>query len=93
MDEFLKMDTFFVIASIGFVVLIVLVAVALYFVIRLVRTLNRVALTVEEEAHALKSDLDDARASIRRGGNGLLSLFGFAGKTGKRLLTKKRRSS
>ncbi len=90
MDQFLKMDIFFVIATVGVIVLLILVAIAFYYFIRLLRTLNRVALTVEEEAHALKGDLEDARASIKRGGNSLLSLFGFATKTSKRLLAKKR---
>ena len=97
MSEFLKMDSFFVISSIGFVVLAILLCVALWYVIQLLRTINRVADSVEEEAQALKTDLDEARATIRREGTGLLStigtLTGFAGKTGKRLLKKKRRSS
>ena len=93
MNEFFKMDIFFVIATIGFVVLAILIGIILLYFIKLIRTLNRVALDVEEEAHALKEDLDAARASVKRGGSGLLSLFGFAGKTGKRLINKKRRSS
>lgn len=93
MSEFLKMDAFFVIATTGFVVLAVLLGIGLFYVIQLLRTLNRVAVTVEEEAEAIKGDLDQARASIKRGGIGLMSLLGFAGKTGKRLLAKKRRSS
>ena len=87
------MDSFFVISTIGFIVLAILLGIVLFYVIQLLRTLNRVADTVEEEATALKGDFDQARASIKRGGSGLLSLFGFAGKTGKRLLAKKRRSS
>ncbi len=93
MSEFLKMDSFFVISTIGFVVLAILLGVVLFYVIQLLRTMNRVADTVEEEAAALKGDLDEARASIKRGGSGLLSLLGFAGKTGKRLIAKKRRGS
>jgi hypothetical protein len=96
MSEFFKMDFFFVTATIGFVILIVLLCIALWYVIQILRTINRVASSVEEEAHALKADFDDARASLKRQGTGLLStigtLTGFAGKTGKRLL-KKRRSS
>jgi hypothetical protein len=96
MDEFLKMNIFFVIATIGFVVLAVMAAIILFYVIRLLATINRVAESVEEEALALKDDFDEARASIKRQGSGLVStlgtLFGFAGKTGKRIL-KKRRSS
>ena len=93
MSEFLKMDIFFVVATIGFVVVAALLGIAIYYVIQLLRTVNRVATTVEEEAVALKGDLDEARASVKRGGIGLLSLFGFAGKAGKRILKKKRTRS
>ena len=97
MSEFFKMDFFFVVATIGFIILALLLCVALWYVIQLLRTINRVADTVDEEAQAIKTDIDDARKSIRREGTGLLStaktLTGFAGKTGKRLLKKKRRSS
>ncbi len=86
------MDIFFVIASIGFVLLVVLIIVALLYSIQFVRTLERIAGTVEEEALALKGDLDEARAGIKNGRLGLLSLFGFAGKAGKRILNKKRSS-
>jgi hypothetical protein len=70
-----------------------LFAIILVYVIILLRTINRVALNVEEEAQSLKEDLDAARASVKRGGIGLLSLFGFAGKAGTRLLKKKRARS
>jgi uncharacterized membrane-anchored protein YhcB (DUF1043 family) len=93
MNEFLKMDIFFAIAAIGFVVLTVMVGIVLWYAIRLVRTLSRVADTVEGEANALKNDFDEARASIKREGMNLMSLFGFARKTSKRLLAKKRRST
>jgi uncharacterized membrane protein YhiD involved in acid resistance len=93
MNPFIQMDIFFVIAAIGFVVLAILAAIIMMYVITLLRTLNRVALNVEEEAQSLKEDLDAARASVKRGGVGLLSLFGFAGKAGTRLMKKKRASS
>ena len=97
MSEFFKMDFFFVVATIGFIVLAILLCIALWYVVQLLRTMNHLAETVDEEAQAIKGDLDDARASIKRQGTSLLStigaLTGFAGKTGKRLLKKKRRSS
>ena len=68
MNAFFKMDIFFVVSTIGFVVVAVLVFIILLYVIRLLRTLNHVADSVEDEAEALKKDLDDARASIKRGG-------------------------
>ncbi len=93
MDEFLMMNIFFVIAAIGTVIFIVLMSILLFYGIQLTKTLDRIAHTVEDEAQALKGDLDAARARMKRGGWSLLSLFGFAGKTGVRLLSKKRSRS
>jgi uncharacterized protein YoxC len=93
MNEFLKMDIFFVVATIGAVTLVVLLGIAVFYIIRLLRTLNRVADTVEEEADVLKKDIHEVRASIKHGGKGLLSIFGFGGKKKKRLPSKKRKSS
>jgi hypothetical protein len=97
MSEFLKMDIFFVVATIGFVVFALLLCVALWYAIQLLRTINRVANSVEAEAMLLKEDFDEARASIKQEGKSLMSnmltLTGFAGKTGKRLLKKKRSSN
>ncbi len=94
MSEFLKMDIFFVIATIGFVVFAVLVICALWYVVKILRTINRVADSVEEEATAIKEDLHEARESMKRQGKGLLSgiatLFGMAGKSGKRILKKRK---
>ncbi len=96
MSEFFKMNLFFVIATIGFVVLALLVCIALWYVIQILRTISRVANSVEEEAQILKEDFNEARASIRRQGRGFLSglsVFGkFANKTGKRLMKKKHSS-
>jgi len=93
MDGFFRMDVFFVVATIGFAVLALLLAIAIAYAIELLRTLNRVADTVENEADALKGDIDEARTSVKRGGNRLVAFLGFTRKTGKRLLKKKRRSS
>ena len=97
MNEFLKMDSFFFVSTIGFVVLGILLVVVLIYVIMLLRSLNKIAHTVEEETDAIKVDLDEARESIRREGANLFttigSLLGFVHKSSKRLRTKKRRNS
>jgi hypothetical protein len=97
MSEFLKMDIFFVIATIGFVILGILLVVALVYVILLLRTLSRIATTVEEEADAIMGDIDDARESIKREGinffSSIGSLLGFVQQRKKRSSTKKRHTS
>lgn len=92
MTDFAQMHIFFFVATIGFVIVAILVVVLLAYVIRFMHILNSIAETVDEETQEIKEDLDAARAKIKRGGNGLLALAGFAGKTGKRLLKKKRSS-
>jgi hypothetical protein len=97
MSEFLKMDYFFVISTVGFVILGILLIVALVYIIMLLRSLNHIAQIVEDETDAIKDDIDDARASIKREGinffTSIGSLLGFARRSGKRHSTKKRRNS
>ena len=97
MSEFLKMDSFFFVSTIGFVILGILLIVALVYIILLLRSLSHIAKAVEEETDAIKGDLDDARESIKREGinffSNIGSLLGFAQRRGKRRAAKKRRNS
>lgn len=95
MPELLKMDIFFTVATVGFIVLGILAAIFLIYAIQLVRTVNRIALVVEEEAQAIKEDIDEAREKVAEGVNGLMSMLLQTLMAGKRLLghKKKRRSS
>jgi hypothetical protein len=96
MSELRKMDSFFFISSIGFVVFAILLAIALVYVILLLRSMSRIARTVEEETESIREDLDDVRESIKREGanafSTLWSLLGFVRKTGKRVAKKRRNS-
>ena len=90
MDEFLKMDVFFVVATIGIVVVAGLVAAVLVYALRLVRTLERIAEDVEEEAKALRADLQEARSAAKREGKEFKKLADFAIVAGKRLLKRRK---
>jgi H+/gluconate symporter-like permease len=96
MNEFLKMDIFFVVATGALIVFVLLLCIALWYMIKILRSISHVAETIDEETESIKSDLDEARASVKRQGasllTSLLAVIGFASKTGKRL-HKKRRSS
>lgn len=90
MDEFFKMDIFFVVTTVVVVVLGVLSCVALVYLIRLFRTLDRIASQVHEETEEIRADLDEMRAKTRREGLRLVHLLTFFGKTAKRASKKKR---
>lgn len=88
MDAFLKMDIFFCVTTIVVVVLGVLSCIALYFLIRLFRTLDRIANQVNEETEEIRADLHEMRAKTRREGLRLQHLLTFFGKTAKRAKKK-----
>lgn len=91
MDEFFKMDIFFVVTT-GVVVFVgILTCVALIYLISLFRTLDRIASQVHEEAEEIRADLDEMRTKTRREGLRLVHLLTFFGKTAKR--AKKKRAS
>lgn len=91
MNEFLKMDVFFVVATIAFVIVGVLVCVVLVYVARFLNTANRIAAEVEEETGAIRADLDEMRHGIKRGLR-FVPLFSFFGKTAKHLSSTKKKS-
>jgi hypothetical protein len=65
MDEFLKMDVFFVVATVAVVIIAAVLIVALVYLVRLVRTLNRIGEEVEKEAVEFRKDIHDAREKVR----------------------------
>lgn len=68
MNDFLKMDIFFVVATIGVVVITVLICIALWYLIRTLRAFERIATLAEEEAKLVRNDLDEARQELKREG-------------------------
>ena len=93
MNEFAKMDIFFMITTVAVVVVAISMVVVLVYIARLLHTLNRIATDVEEEAEAIRADLEDARAKVRREGLKLAHLFSFFGKTTKRLSSSRKKVS
>lgn len=91
MDDFLKMDIFFVVVTLVVAVVGVLIAFALLTFLRILRTLERIAKDVEGEAKAIITDIDGVRKKVGVEGFKAAHLLTLATKTGKRLLTKSRR--
>ncbi len=91
MNEFLKMDIFFVVATIALVIVGILVCIVLVYVARFLNTANRIAIEVEEETEAIRADLEDMRGGIKRGLR-FVPLFTFFRKTAKRLSSTKKKA-
>ena len=87
------MDIFFVVATVATVLVSVLVCIALYYVVRFLATINRIGEEIEEEATAIRADIEDTRNHVRREGLRFTHLFSFFKKTASRVSPKKKRKS
>ena len=77
MDDFLKMDVFFVIAALGTLALSVLGSIALWRVNRILKHLEHASLQVSRESDLLREDLEAVRQDIRAGKGKLKSFVRF----------------
>lgn len=93
MEDFLKMDVFFIVATIAVLIVAVLTSIALVYLIRILRTVSHISEEVQGEAVALREDIDGLRQKARSEGLRLKHIFDIFGKAGKRLLTTGRRKS
>jgi hypothetical protein len=84
MDEFLKMDIFFVVATVAVAVLAVLSSFILWRLERILRHVEHISEQAAAESDNLREDLAEMRSEVHRGKNRLLALMGFVGKTAKR---------
>ena len=90
MNEFLKMDIFFVVTTAAVVVVTILLALVLIRAFRILKNIEDISLMVEEEGQKLKSDIASLRSSIKEEGvraSHLVRFLGFA--SGKKKRAKK----
>lgn len=64
MDEILHANIFFIIASIGVVLFTVLLSLALYQVVKILRLVRRIVERVEVGSEVLADDIDNLRTSF-----------------------------
>jgi uncharacterized protein YoxC len=88
MDEFLKMDIFFFVATLAVVVLAYFAAFVLWRLQRVLKNIEHISEQVAGESDTIRQDLTELRSDIRRGKGRLKSLFGFLGKFTKRTSKK-----
>ena len=88
MNEFLKMDVFFVVTTIAVIAVSALTIFVLWKIARILRNVEHVSEQISLEADAVREDLADVRAEVKRGKGRIASLLGFFKKATKRYYTK-----
>ena len=92
MNEFLKMDIFFMVTTVAVIVITILLMLLLIRVLRILKNIEDISLLVEEEGQHLREDIAQVRDSVKREGLNLMHVFDFlAG--GKRKRTRSRQRS
>jgi type II secretory pathway pseudopilin PulG len=84
MDEFLKMDIFFFVATVVTIVLGILSAYILWRLARIMKNVEYISKQVVRESDIVRQDLAEMRAEIRQGKGRIKSLFGFLKKSSAR---------
>lgn len=91
MDEVLQANIFFFIASVGVVLFVLLASIALYHVIKIIRSIRRIVERIEAGSETVAEDLSELRAMLtpKRLFSLLLNITGM----GARGRTRRRRSA
>jgi hypothetical protein len=70
----------------------VLVCVALYYIVRILRNAEKVSEEIEAETRAVRGDIEELRQNVRREGFGLSHVLKFASKSFMRFFKTKKHS-
>ena len=92
MNEFLKMDIFFVVTTVAVVLISLLLVFVLIRVLRILKNVQDISLLVEEEGQRLREDIAHVRESVMEEGvrlKHIMSLLGLGAKIKKRTSKKK----
>lgn len=99
MSEIIHADIFFFIASIAAVVLLVVLSVAGYYLVLIVRDVRHITGRVRDASDGIVQDFENARAHMKHEASRLISfvssMFSFFGRTGsspRKTRTKKMKS-
>ncbi len=80
MTDFTQMYVFFIITSLAVVVVTLLVSLALYYVVRILRTVDRLSTAALDEATLLREDIAELRTNVRTEGMKVKSFVKFGRK-------------
>lgn len=68
MDSFLQMHVFFFVTTIVVIVLAILAAVGLYYLVRILRNVDKLSEAAVDESELLRADIADLRSNVRSEG-------------------------
>ncbi len=89
MDNFLKMDIFFVVATCATVVISILLTLVLLRVLRILKKIDDVTSIVRDGSEQLLEDIASVREKVHEGGMRIGHLFGFLSGVKKRKRAKR----
>ncbi|HWU24356.1 MAG TPA: hypothetical protein VN086_01215 [Candidatus Paceibacterota bacterium] len=87
MTDFTQMHIFFAVTTAAVILVTALMGGVLVALFRFLRTLDRIANEVEDEAAEIRADLDELREGVKKGFR-LVPWFNFFGKAAKRMPRK-----
>lgn len=79
MDEFLKMDLFFVVTTVVVLLLGIFLIVAVVYVIRILRNVDHLSRNISEESDHIRTDLGVLRKNVREEGMKISHFLRFFG--------------
>lgn len=73
-SNIIQADIFFFIASIGFVILAILASFAMYYIVKGLKSLNRIIQKIERESEKVVDDIENLRNRIKDEGQKISGL-------------------
>ena len=94
METLLKADIFFFVTTIVVILLAILLAIAMFYIVRILRDIKHVSSKVKEEGDKIIEDVDDLREDLKKESakfTGVLSVFSsFLAKQSRKITNKKK---
>ncbi len=78
MNEFIKMDIFFFIASVSAILLTVLLIIVLVYLVKILRDLKYISTKARIETEKITEDIESFRQSVKQEGFKIKSIVNFA---------------
>lgn len=79
MDDFLKMDIFFVVTTVAIVVISILLAFVLIRVLRILKNIEDISVMVEAEGEKIREDIAQVREKVKEEGLRVTHMLDFLG--------------
>ncbi len=89
MSDFVKMDVFFAVSTFAVIVVAIMLALALYYIIKILRHVEHVSHIVSEEGELVRGDIAEMRSAIKQEGFKWGHLARFARKRAASFMGKK----